>query len=195
MFSGHLEIPALPVLIPLGIAVTVAAVVVLHWRARLTPGRLGAAWFGGFYALAVLGATMLPLEIAWGPQAGPPELYRFLLVPFVTMRPDDFVLNVAMLLPLAVVLRLVFGVRESRRVVLVGFLISLSIETAQGLMLVFLHGDRWADTNDLIANTLGAWLGFLLLQRALRLPDIRRAVARWTIAGPRTDHPEPAARS
>jgi len=169
----------------------VAAVLVLRRRRALTAGRLGATWFAGWYVVAVLGATMLPLDISWGPWAGDPELFRILLVPIVTMRPDDFVLNIAMTLPLAAVLRLVFGVRERDRVVLVGFLLSLTIELTQGLLLVFLHGHRWADTNDLIANTLGAWFGWLLLQRLLRRPAVARAVRRWTVVR----QPEPLARS
>lgn len=191
MPSGRLEIPALPILIPLGVALMVVAVVVLRRRRALTPGRLGAAWFAGWYAVAVLGATMLPLVVAWGPRAGDPELFRILLIPIVTMRPDDFVLNVAMTLPLAVVLRLVAGVRDRDRVVLAGFLLSLSIELTQLFLLVFLHSNRWADSNDLIANTLGAWLGWVALGRLLRRPATARAFDRWTLAR----HPEPLTRS
>jgi glycopeptide antibiotics resistance protein len=185
--SGQLEVPALPILIPLGTALMVAAAVVLHRRRALTPGRLVAAWAAGWWAVAVLGATMLPLDIAWGPEAGGPELFRFLLVPFLDMRVDDFILNVIMLLPLAAALRVVAGVRDRGRVVLTGFLLSLSIETIQALLLVFLHGDRWADVNDLMGNTLGAWLGWTLIQT----PVVARALDRWSV----TRQPEPSTRS
>ncbi|MBM2623305.1 VanZ family protein [Actinoplanes sp. LDG1-06] len=178
MPSGQLEVPALPILIPLGTTIMVVTVVVLLRLRALAPGRLIAMWAAGWYAVAVLGATMLPLDIAWGPEAGSPELYRFLLVPFVTMRVDDFLLNVIMLVPLAAALRVVAGVRDRRRVVLTGFLISLTIETTQGLLLFFLHGNRWADTNDLIANTLGAWLGWVIIQA----PAAARALDRWSVA-------------
>lgn len=155
-------------MIPLGVVLMVVAVLVLRRRGELTWNRIVAWWLSGWYAVAVLGATMLPLRLAWGPEAGGPELYRFLPVPIVTMRPGDFVLNVLMLVPLAAALRAVFGVRDRRRVVWIGFVISLAIETTQLLMLLFLHGTRWADSNDLIANTLGAWLGWVVLQRILR---------------------------
>ncbi|WP_127503260.1 VanZ family protein [Actinoplanes solisilvae] len=191
MPSGRLEIPALPILIPLGVVLMAVAVVVLRRQGALTAGRLGAAWFAGWYAVAVLGATMLPLLIAWGPRAGDPEYFRILPIPIVTMRPDDFVLNIAMTLPLAAVLLVVAGVRERDRAVLIGFLLSLTIELTQLFLLLFLHSNRWADSNDLIANTLGAWLGWLLLRRLLRVPAVARAADRWTLAR----HPEPLTRS
>jgi glycopeptide antibiotics resistance protein len=185
--SGQLQVPALPILIPLGLALMAVAVLVLHRRRALAPGRLVATWATSWYAVAVLGATMLPLDIAWGPGAGGPELFRFLLVPFLDMRVDDFILNIFMLVPLAAALRVVTGVRDRRRVVLTGFLISLSIETIQALLLVFLHGDRWADVNDLMGNTLGAWLGWTLIQT----PVVARALDRWSV----TRQPEPSTRS
>ncbi len=174
-------------MIPLGIALMIVAALVLRRRGELTRSRFVAVSLAGWYAVAVLGATMLPLRLFWGPGAGEPELYRILLIPFVTMRPDDFVLNVAMTLPLAAALRVVFGLRDRGRVVLTGFLLSLGIETTQLLILVFLHGNRWADTNDLIANTLGAWLGWLALRRLLTVPAVRELLERRQA--------EPAARS
>ncbi|MDY7083576.1 MAG: VanZ family protein [Actinomycetota bacterium] len=188
MPSGRLEVPALPILIPLGVVLMVLASVVAHRRRVTAPGPLFAAWVAGWYAVAVVGATMLPLRIAWGPEAGGPELYRFLLVPVLTMRVDDFILNIIMTVPLAAALRVVAGIRDRRRVVLIGFLISLSIETIQGLLLVFLHGDRWADVNDLMANTLGAWLGWLIVVRG---KGVARTLDRWALLR----QPEPLTRS
>jgi glycopeptide antibiotics resistance protein len=96
-----------------------------------------------------------------------------------------------MTVPLAAVLRLIAGVRERDRVVLIGFLLSLSIEVIQLLLLIFAHSNRWADSNDLIANTLGAWLGWLVLRRLLRRPAVANAFDRWTLA----PQPEPSPRS
>ncbi|MGK5677705.1 VanZ family protein [Actinoplanes sp. URMC 104] len=179
--SGQLTVPALPILIPLGVALMVAAALVLHRRGALTPGRLGVAWAAGWYAVAVLGATFLPLHLAWGPATGEPELFRILPVPILSMRVGDFILNIAMTVPLAALLHLVAGVRSRRRVVLTGFLLSAAIESAQLLLLLFLHGNRWADVNDLIANTLGAWLGWLAFRRLLRVPAVARTAARWSV--------------
>jgi glycopeptide antibiotics resistance protein len=90
------------------------------------------------------------------------------------------VLNIVMTLPLAAVLGVLFGVRDRRRVVLAGFLLSLSIEVTQAILLVTLHCTRWADVNDLISNTLGAYLGCLLLERLMRLRAVRRVAERAT---------------
>ncbi len=173
-------------MIPLGVGLMIAAAVVLRRRGEWARGRFVALSLAGWYAVAVLGATMLPMRLSWGAGAGEPELFRILLIPFVTMQPSDFVLNVGMTLPLAAALHVVFGVRDRKRVVLTGFLLSLVIETTQ-LMMLLLHGSRWPDTNDLIANTLGAWLGWLAFQRLLTIPAVRRA------AEPR--QAEPAVRS
>jgi glycopeptide antibiotics resistance protein len=138
---------------------------------------------------------MLPLELAWGEGAGEPEFYRILIIPVSTMRVDDFVLNIVMTLPLAALLYTVFGIREKRRVVLLGFLGSAAVESTQLVLLLTLHGNRWADTNDLIANTLGAWLGYLAFRRLLRVDAVRRVVERSSPLRPGPSPRRPVERS
>ncbi|MEU8230577.1 VanZ family protein [Actinoplanes sp. NPDC048967] len=177
----QLDVPALPILLPLGGLLMIVSWVWLHRRGRLGARRLATAWIAGWYAVAVVGATLLPLHLAWGPGAGPPELYRIILVPLITMRVDDFLLNIVMTLPLAALLYLVAGLRERRRVVLTGFLVSLVIEITQAVICLAWHGNRWADVNDLTANTLGAWLGFGIFWRALRSARVRELVRGWSL--------------
>jgi glycopeptide antibiotics resistance protein len=171
-------IPALPVLLPLGLVLMGVSVAVLRSRNALTPWRVAATWLASWYAVAVLGATMLPLDLDWGPYAGDPQLFRIILVPILEMRPDDFVLNTIMTLPLALVLRLAFGIADRGRVVLIGFLGSLTIETTQAVLVLVLHGNRWADVNDLCSNTLGALLGWYALQHLLRYDRARKLIER-----------------
>jgi glycopeptide antibiotics resistance protein len=177
MPPDQINLPALPILLPLGVVLMVVSVVLLRRAGLLTGPRLAAAWAGGWYAVAVLGATFLPLKLSWGPDRGPAYLYRIILVPLTTMRPDDFVLNIAMTLPLAALLYVLFGVTERSRVVLAGFLLSLTIEVTQGVMVLVAHGTRWADVNDLISNTLGGFLGYLLFRWLLGFATVRRVVA------------------
>ncbi|MEU8610435.1 VanZ family protein [Actinoplanes sp. NPDC048791] len=177
----QLDVPALPILLPLGGVLMIVSWVLLHRRGLLGARRLTTAWIAGWYAVAVIGATLLPLHLAWGPGAGPPELYRIILVPLITMRVDDFLLNIVMTLPLAALLYLVAGLRERRRVVLTGFLVSLAIEITQAVICLAWHGNRWADVNDLTANTLGAWLGFLIFWRAMRSARVRELVRGWSL--------------
>jgi glycopeptide antibiotics resistance protein len=180
MPTERLDIPVLPVLLPLGLALMLLSWVVLRRRGLLTAWRLGAAWACGWYGMAVLGATFLPLHLYWGPGAGPPEMFRVILEPLVTMRVGDFILNIVMTLPLAAVLFVLAGVRDRRRVVLTGFLLSLTIELTQLILLLTVHGNRWADVNDLISNTFGAYLGCLLFDHLMRSAAVRRAMTRST---------------
>jgi glycopeptide antibiotics resistance protein len=182
MPSHQLDVPALPILLPLGAILMVASWVLLRRRGLLGARRLATAWISAWYAVAVLGATMLPLHLAWGPGAGPPELYRIILVPLITMRVDDFLLNIVMTLPLAALLYLVAGLRDRGRVVLVGFLISLTIEVAQAVIDLAWHGNRWADVNDLTSNTLGTLLGFLIFWRIMRSAGARRVLRGWSLS-------------
>ncbi|HWS39475.1 MAG TPA: VanZ family protein [Actinoplanes sp.] len=176
MPSHQIDVPALPVLLPLGVLLMIVFGVLLHRRGLLTTRRLLVGWGAGWYAVAVLGATMLPMHLAWGAGVDGPDLYRLILVPVLEMRPLDFVLNTLMTMPLATVLHLVFGVRRESRVVLAGLLLSLAIESTQLILLFTLDGNRWADVNDLLSNTLGAWLGYLLLRRFMRSGHFRRVV-------------------
>ena len=82
---------------------------------------------------------------------------RIVYVPFVDMvrGPVDTILNVLLFVPLGVFLPLLYGkFNMFGKVVLAGFLISLSIEIAQ------MFGTGATDINDLITNTAGACLGF-----------------------------------
>jgi glycopeptide antibiotics resistance protein len=47
-----------------------------------------------------------------------------------------------------------------------------------------LHGDRWADVNDLMSNTLGGWLGYLWFWRAMKEDWFRRVAERFAIRRP-----------
>jgi glycopeptide antibiotics resistance protein len=176
MSSDQLDVPALPILLPLGAALMVASWALLRRRGMLSARRLGTTWFAGWYAVAVAGATLLPLHLSWGPGAGPSELYRIILIPLTTMRVDDFLLNIVMTLPLAALLHVLFSIREKGRVILIGLVASALIEVTQAVLVIAFHGNRWADVNDLISNTLGVFLGYFAFRRALRFEAFRRVV-------------------
>ncbi|GIF06627.1 VanZ family protein [Actinoplanes siamensis] len=173
----HFVVPALPVLLPLGGILMLLSWLWLRRRGELTARRLLAAWALCWYAVAVLGATMLPAHLAWGPDAGPAQTYRILLVPTLSMRRRDFVLNTMMTLPLAALLHLNFGIDQRLRVVRIGFLLSLTIEITQLVMIVTVHGNRWADVNDLLSNTIGTIFGYVGWQWLMRSARVRRAVS------------------
>jgi glycopeptide antibiotics resistance protein len=194
MPPNQLDIPALPILLPLGLALMIWSWGALRRRGLATARRLATAWAAGWYLVAVLGATLLPLHLAWGAGAGALELYRIILIPVTTMRVDDFILNIVMTLPLAALLHLVLGVRSRARVVLTGLLLSAGVEVIQAVLLT-LHGNRWADVNDLMSNTLGAFLGYLAWRRLLRVDAVRRSVPDWMPAAQCRPEPASAIRS
>ncbi len=82
-------------------------------------------------------------------------------IPFVGMLADlkNCILNVLLFLPLGLFLPALWEeYRTGKKTILLGFRLSLSIELLQ----IFTY--RATDINDLIANTLGAALGFLVTQ-------------------------------
>ncbi|GAA4588047.1 glycopeptide antibiotics resistance protein [Actinoplanes octamycinicus] len=176
MRAEQFDIPALPVLLPLGGILMLLSWWWLRRRGQLTTRRLLAAWALSWYAVAVLGATMLPAHLAWGPDSGPPDTYRILLIPTLSMRRRDFVLNTMMTLPLAALLHLNFGIVNRLRVVRIGFLLSLCIEVTQLVMILTVHGNRWTDVNDLLSNTIGTIFGYVAWHRLMRSARLRRAV-------------------
>lgn len=171
-------VPALPILLPLGVLLMAASGSFLRRRGLLTPTRLAAWWFAGWYAVAVLGATFLPMHLAPG---SPPQLFRINPIPLYGVRPSDFVLNVVMTLPFAGLLHVLFGIRDKTRVMRLGLLLSASIEITQAVLILTVHDNRWSEANDLVSNVLGVYLGYLAFHELLRFGGFSRLVGR---AGP-----------
>lgn len=109
----------------------------------------------GLYLSAIFIATGLPqinsltLELS------------FQLIPFSQITYDirNSILNIILFITLGFFLPLLFkGFDSVKKTLICGFLFSLSIEVLQILTL------RLTDVNDLITNTLGTLLGYLLLR-------------------------------
>ena len=85
--------------------------------------------------------------------------------------------NVVMLVPFGFYLRSYFCL-SLRRTVLAGFLVSLFFELTQltGLFFYYPHAYRYAETGDLICNTLGALLGWQLAALTARLLPSRQTI-------------------
>lgn len=81
-------------------------------------------------------------------------------------------LNIVLFIPLGFFLPLLYKKYDSLgKIALVGFLVSLSIEIAQ------MFGTGATDINDLITNTVGACLGFIIckwLYKAIPKPWIKQ---------------------
>ncbi|MCU1477950.1 MAG: VanZ family protein [Subtercola sp.] len=86
----------------------------------------------------------------------------------------EFCANIAMFFPIGLFLLLLFGRRRWWLAILVGFLMTVSIETAQ----LFIPG-RVSDVRDVVSNTAGATLGVLvgLVLTAAKARRLRRATS------------------
>jgi glycopeptide antibiotics resistance protein len=175
MRDDPVVVPALPILLPLGVLLMAVSWFLLRRRGLLTPVRLAACWLAGWYAVAVLGATFLPMHLSPG---SAPELFRINPIPLYDVRPSDFVLNVVMTLPFAGVLHVLFGIRDKIQVIRLGLLLSASIEITQSVLFLTVHDNRWAEANDLISNVLGVYLGYLAFATLLRSDNFRALIGR-----------------
>ncbi|MFI5427799.1 VanZ family protein [Aeromicrobium sp. UC242_57] len=181
MTSAPHEISALPVVVPLAALAFAAMLWRLHRRAAWSIPRVVVAAAVCVYGAGIIANTVFPILID-SPASGPswPSLINLAL--FVDTEWFDMLSNVLVFVPLGFLLPLVTRARTPRRVALYGFAISLTMETAQFVNAVTGHGGHIADVNDLLANSLGAVVGYALFRACLRLPAARRLAdaARWT---------------
>lgn len=168
--TGH-EISALPVVVPLA----AVAFGVLLWRLRRRAAtsvpRILVAAAACVYGAGVVANTLFPIYV------GRPDYHEswrvFLnLTPLANTEPFDMLANVAVFVPLGFLVPLLARTSSVWRALLVGFLVSLTMETFQFINAVTGHGGHIADINDLLANTLGAPIGYAMFRGALLLPVI-----------------------
>ena len=91
---------------------------------------------------------------------------RFSFIPFVDMirGPVDTALNVLLFMPFGFFLPLLYEKYDTlRKIALVGFLVSLSVEIIQ------MFGFGATDINDLITNTIGACLGYGIFKMLIKI--------------------------
>lgn len=140
-------------------AVILPAMLILHFTAIRSLRRSFACTLFALYLGAVGAVVQLPhiAKMCFQP--------RLHLIPIAGI-PEDFVnsvLNILLFLPLGVFLPFLYErFKSAKNVAVYGFLMSLSIELLQ------LFNAGITDVNDLIMNTLGAVLGYLLWKNAAR---------------------------
>lgn len=84
--------------------------------------------------------------------------------------------NIALFLPFGILLPLVSGgFRSFKRVVLVALCLSVSIETIQ-FVLRFVGNPRAVDIEDVLLNTLGTCLGFVVYRYVIRVQSTKSRV-------------------
>lgn len=182
MPNTPLEITALPVVVPLGAVVFAILLWRLHRLGAVTLPRIAAVAVLCVYGAGVIGNTLLPIFIGATP-SDLPWWSALNLVPLVHTDTFDMLDNVLVFLPLGFILPIVFRVSSVRGVLLAGFLVSLTMEAIQFVNAMIADGGHIADINDLLANTLGAPIGYGLYRIALLLPSVARLAraATWPV--------------
>ncbi|GGF40254.1 VanZ family protein [Subtercola lobariae] len=100
---------------------------------------------------------------------------------WITYDRVEFCANIAMFFPIGLFLLLLFGRRQWWLAIVVGFVMTVSIETAQ----LYIPG-RVSDVRDVVSNTTGATIGVLvgLVLTAAKARRLRRAKSSSTRARP-----------
>ncbi|OAS89443.1 MULTISPECIES: VanZ family protein [Metabacillus] len=117
------------------------------------------------YILGVIYFVFLPIDVNFGKYANQAPWYSSTnIIPILTIDLKTFLLNIMMLIPFGMYLPFINKRFDSvKSVAKLGFSLSFSIEVIQLLIRVSLGSARSTDINDLIANTLGSVLGYLLI--------------------------------
>ncbi|UZN03758.1 VanZ family protein [Cellulomonas sp. S1-8] len=159
----------------------------LHRRGGMTVLRVLVGVALCVYVAGIVANTVLPIYLD-KPDSDMPWHAYLNLTPLADTEVADMVRNVVVFVPFGVLLPLVTGTRSVVRVVLSGFLLSLLMETAQLVNALVANGGHVADVNDLLANTLGAPIGYALLRLGERVPGVRDVVraATWPPPRPRS---------
>ncbi|MGW9020839.1 VanZ family protein [Leucobacter chromiiresistens] len=166
------EVPMLPIVIPLGIVTFLVLLRVLHSRGRVTLARASVAAALATYAGGVLANTVFPILLRVGPGLydGPRPIPLY-LVPFVDYELQDALINIAVFIPLGGLIPLLAVRARWWKVLAIVAGASLAIELAQMVTARIALGGHLADVNDWLTNILGGMIGFglfALLTRSTR---------------------------
>lgn len=181
MLSGPFgKIAVLPVAIPLGVVVFVILLLVLGQRAALTWPRVLVAAAVAVYAAGIFANTVFPIYLFPPPSGGPHPPY-VALVPFYDYWVDDALMNIAVFLPLGILIPLVLRRSTWWKVVMTAAAVSAGIELAQLAASEFFNGGHIADINDFMWNVTGGFLGYVIFRLISRIPKLSPLVAqfRW----------------
>jgi glycopeptide antibiotics resistance protein len=124
------------------------------------------------YLLAVLHLVLFPIQVNIGRYASQ-NLWHINAIPLLTADLRSFLSSVILMVPLGVFLPLLLPTSSSvKTIARQTFTLSLAIELTQFLTNVILGNWRIPDVNDILANTLGGVLGYLLFKQVSRIVPI-----------------------
>jgi glycopeptide antibiotics resistance protein len=172
------ELSAVSVLVPFAAVVVVVMVWRLRRRGPLTARHLLVGLLICAYAAFVLDTVLLPYPIGRAPaEAGMPWYVWVNLVPLGSGDPVGLWLNLVLFVPIGALLPLLFAGISARRVLLTGVAVSMTIELVQLVGDLTVSNGRVCDVDDLLANSLGTAVGYVLFLLVTLVPPARRLVA------------------
>jgi len=181
------QIPVLPVVVPLAVLVVAVLLVLLARRGRFSAPRAAVAVALGVYTAGIVANTVFPIFLDKPARDGG-WIQHLALVPLAGYQVDDAMINVAVFVPLGMLVPLLTVRPSLRRTVLVAASISLGIEATQYVTAHALGGGHLADVNDLVFNVIGGAVGHGVLAALVRVPRVAALVDRFRWAdAPRAD--------
>jgi glycopeptide antibiotics resistance protein len=171
-------VPVLPVVIPLGLALFV----VLLWRLRakglFSAPRSAVAAALAVYAAGITANTVFPIYLN-NADGGEPWTPWLALIPFHDYEVGDAAMNVAVFLPLGLLVPLVLTRPSWWKILATVMLTSLGIEITQLVAQGVFAGGHIADINDFIFNTVGGALGYGLFKLLTLIPGLNPLIVRF----------------
>ncbi len=172
------EVPVLPVAVPFGVVVFVVQLALLLRGRRFTWPRVAVAAAIAVYAAGILANTGFPIFLhptsrdePWAPALA--------LIPFHDYELADALTNVAVFVPLGVLLQLLMRRPRWWKALLTSAAVSLTIELLQLAAQKLFSGGHVADVNDFIWNTLGGVIGYAIIVLLTRVPIVAALVNRF----------------
>lgn len=174
------EVPMLPIVIPLGVAIFLVLLWTLRARGRVTLPRASVAAVLALYVAGVVANTVFPIFVHVGtwPERGPRPLAAW-LVPFVDYGLEDALINVAVFIPLGVLIPLLIARPSWWKVVAIVAGASLTIELTQMATARLAFGGHIADINDWMTNIVGGVIGYGLFVLGTRSKTVAGVVQRF----------------
>lgn len=123
------------------------------------------------YLLCVIHLVFFPIDVNIGRYANQTPWYKSInAIPILTIDIKTFLLNIIMMFPLGVYIPfLIKNMASIKKVTTLGLMFGLSFELIQLLIRVTLGSGRSSDINDIIANTAGAVIGFMIINKLYKI--------------------------
>ncbi|WP_339181242.1 VanZ family protein [Paenibacillus sp. FSL R5-0701] len=133
------------------------------------------------YMLGVMHFVFFPIDVNIGIYANQTPWYQSIQwIPLLTADAPSFLLNIVLFMPLGFMLPFLKPwIHSMRTAALAGLALSILIEITQLMLRVSLGNARSTDLNDIIANTTGSVLGYVILNLFTKSSIGQRLMALW----------------